>query len=245
MAHPWLGRPNGVALAPPLRIAGGSRSGSIRTRTQEPIGPVGVKGHQDVTTSAMSHDAGLEARARADQAMDRYAAGEAAAFGDLYDALAPRLYGFAMNLARHRARAEDVLQQTFLQIHLARARWVPGARVFPWAFAIAHNFFVGGVRQGTHEQLADGGTPVEEGVASAAPGVDDVVDGRRRLEELQRQVEQLPERQRLAFQLVVVEELSIAEAAEVLGLSTVNVKVRVHRAREILRKWMGASLQAS
>jgi RNA polymerase sigma-70 factor, ECF subfamily len=218
-----------------LRFAGAALHDSIRSRTQEPSGRSGEEGQPDATISTMRSDAGAEDRARANRAMDRYASGDAAAFGELYDALAPRLFGFVMNLARRRSLADDVVQQTFLQVHLSRDRWVDGAQVFPWAFAIAHNVFVDAVRAGRHERVADGETPAEETVASEAPGPDEVVDGRRRLEALRRQVEQLPERLRLAFQLVVMEELSIAEAAEVLGLTTVNVKVRVHRAREFLK----------
>jgi RNA polymerase sigma-70 factor (ECF subfamily) len=185
----------------------------------------------------MSRDADLEARARANQAMDRYAEGDAAAFAVLYDVLAPYLLGFAMNLARHRAAAEDVVQQTFLQLHRARGRWVPGARVFPWAFAIAHNSFVDSSRRGRHVQLAGADGPDGEEVPSGAPQVDGEIDVKRRLAELQRQVELLPEGRRLAFQLVVLEGLSDDEAAEVMGITPVNVRVRLHRAREALRRF--------
>jgi RNA polymerase sigma-70 factor (ECF subfamily) len=181
----------------------------------------------------MSRDSDRE---RANQAMDRYAEGDAAAFGTLYDALAPRLWSFALNLTRRRSSAEDVVQQTFLQLHRARGRWVRGAQVFPWAYAIAHHFFVDLARRGRHEQLAGGEAPEELDRPSEAPRADDELDTRRRLEHLEEQIRRLPENQRLAFQLVVLEELSTAEAAEVLGISTANVKVRVHRAREQLRK---------
>jgi hypothetical protein len=66
--------------------------------------------------------------------------------------------------------------------------------------------------------------------------VEDDLDSRRRLEELMREVQLLPEELRLAFQLVWLEGRSIAEAAEVLGTTTLKVKVRVHRAREKLRR---------
>ncbi len=73
----------------------------------------------------------------ATSAMDRYAQGDDAAFSELYDALAPRLYGYLLRQTRNNARAEDLTQQTFLQMHCARGRFVRGADVVPWAFAIA------------------------------------------------------------------------------------------------------------
>jgi RNA polymerase sigma-70 factor (ECF subfamily) len=184
----------------------------------------------------MSRDIDLEVRARADRAMDRYADGDAAAFALLYDALAPSLCGFAMNLARHRAAAEDVVQQTFLQLHRTRHRWVRGARVFPYAYAIAHHFFVDSTRRGGHERLGDAGPGPADEVESAEVSVDDDLDTRRRLAQQLERIQHLPEKLRLAFQLVVLEELSVAETAEILGITTVNVKVRVHRAREALKR---------
>jgi RNA polymerase sigma-70 factor (ECF subfamily) len=193
----------------------------------------------------MSPAPGVEARARADQAMDRYAEGDPAAFEVLYDALAPGLFGFAMNLARHRGSAEDVVQQVFLQIHRARGRWVRGAQVFPWAYAIAHHAFVDSIRRRRHEAPAESEALGKLEAVSEEPGADGELDTRRRLAELQRQIEQLPGGLRLAFQLVVLEELSVTEAAQVIGITTGNVKVRVHRARAILKRSSGLRGEAS
>ena len=80
----------------------------------------------------------------ADSAMDRYASsGDAAAFSELYDLLAPRLCGYLLRQTRDRVLTEDLLQQTMLQIHHARGRFIRGARVVPWAFAIAPGFHTG------------------------------------------------------------------------------------------------------
>jgi predicted RNA polymerase sigma factor len=66
--------------------------------------------------------------------------------------------------------------------------------------------------------------------------MEEELDARRQLAVVMQQVDLLPEKLRLAFQLVVLEGLSVAEAAEVLGITNVNVKVRVHRAREALKQ---------
>src|SRR6478735_49383 len=65
---------------------------------------------------------GVDPRA-ADLAMERYAAGDDAAFAQVYDEVAPRLM---RHLRRHvacRAVVEDLVQQTFLQMHRARGRF--------------------------------------------------------------------------------------------------------------------------
>jgi RNA polymerase sigma-70 factor (ECF subfamily) len=183
----------------------------------------------------MSRDADAEARTRANRAMDRYAHGEAAAFGEVYDALAPVLYGFALNLARQRASAEDLVQQTFLQLHRTRDRWIPGADVFSFARAVAYNFFIDSTRRDRRERLPDAAEEERRDLPSEEPRADDQLDVRRRVAQQLERIAHLPEKLRVAFQLVVLEGLSVAEAAEVLGISRGNVKVRVHRAREALK----------
>src|SRR5258708_1466704 len=69
--------------------------------------------------------------------MDRYACGEASAFSELYDLLAPRLSSFLLRRTRDRSRAEDLLQQTFLQMHSTRRCFAQGAPVVRWEFAIS------------------------------------------------------------------------------------------------------------
>jgi RNA polymerase sigma-70 factor (ECF subfamily) len=184
----------------------------------------------------MSHPTDTEVRAGASRAMDRYARGDQAAFAELYDLLAPPLWRFAMNLSRHRAMAEDVVQQTFLQIHRARERWILGANVFSWAHAIAHNIFLDMVRSGRPEKLADGDGQDGDEPTACEQFPEQALDDRRLLDQLLEQIAFLPERYRIAFQLVVIEELTHAEAAEVLGITPNNVKQRVFRARQLLKR---------
>src|ERR1700722_4327177 len=99
----------------------------------------------------------VAARAEADVAMERYAGGDDASFGLVYDALAPRLFRYLLRQTRQRARAEDLLQQTMLHIHRARASLIPGAEVTPWAFAIARRLLIDSLRRSSRELLADDG----------------------------------------------------------------------------------------
>src|SRR5271155_4249561 len=74
--------------------------------------------------------------------LTRYAAGDAAAFGELYEVLAPRLRRFCLRLSRRGSEAVDLFQDTLLRLHRARASYVPGAPALPWIFAIARAAFV-------------------------------------------------------------------------------------------------------
>jgi RNA polymerase sigma-70 factor (ECF subfamily) len=179
----------------------------------------------------------VEQRGGADLAMERYAAGDSAAFAQVYDALAPRLFAYLFRQTRERSRAEDLLQQTMLHIHRARDRFIPGAQVTPWAFAIARRLLVDSMRRGRREILGDG-TVIDSGIASS-PRADDLVQASQVAVRIELVLARLPASQRTAFQLIKQEGLTVAEAAQVLGTTVAAVKLRAHRAYEALRAGLG------
>lgn len=178
----------------------------------------------------------------ADCAMDRYARGDEAAFADLYDELAPRLYRFALRWTRSRSAAEDVVQQTFLQVHAARHRFVPGGAVLPWAYAITRRLLVDLGRRGVREELRDDDVrdPTEP---TTALSPDEALHRRRVEAEARRDLAFLPPAWREAFELVKFEGLSVSETAEILGITRGMVKIRTHRATAALRKAMERRLR--
>jgi RNA polymerase sigma-70 factor (ECF subfamily) len=182
--------------------------------------------------------AGTQARSPAgDAAMTRYAAGDEAAFAVLYDELSPRLYAFLLRHTRDVGRSEDVLQQTFLQIHRARDAFIPGAEVLPWALAIARRLMIDSFRRGPREVLQDSDVRVEP--AALDPRADDLVLAQELATRMQRELARLPEPQRVAFELVKQDGLSHAEAAKALGTTVNAVKLRAHRAFDALRAVLG------
>ena len=183
-------------------------------------------------------------RERANAAMERYARGDEQAFSELYDSLAPRLRGYLLRASRDPGWADDLLQQTMLQIHRARGRFIVGAEVLPWAFAIARRLLIDSFRRRKNERrtisLETGGHeagPVD--AAAVQHSADELIDGQRLARALQAELERLPESHRVAFDLIKNEGLSIREAAEVLGATPTAVKLRAHRAYAALRAALG------
>src|SRR5947208_855091 len=105
--------------------------------------------------------------------MQRYCDGDASAFRELYALLAPRLLGYLLKMARSRAVADDLLQQTFLKVHRARAAYVRGADPVPWMYAIAHRTFIDEARRAKR-----GAVPTDE-VPEVAAGITGESDDRR------------------------------------------------------------------
>lgn len=167
--------------------------------------------------------------------MDRYADGDDAAFSEIYDLLAPRLYGFLLRQTRDASRAEDILQQSFLQIHSARGRFIRNAEVLPWAFAIARRLVIDGLRRRRQEvSLSSDSADDDAEELGVEARADEVLQAKQLGSRIEVGLAGLPENQRTAFELVKFEGLSYREAADVLGATVSAVKVRVHRAGQIL-----------
>jgi RNA polymerase sigma-70 factor (ECF subfamily) len=176
-------------------------------------------------------------RSIANAAMDRYANGDGSAFPVLYDLLAPRLHKFLLRQTCDAARAEDLLQQTMLQIHRLRGRFREGGNVTAWAYAIARRLLIDSYRRRTREASHREAHPETSG--ASPPAADALLAAKRFMSRVEEEVSRLPERQRTAFELVTANGLSCREVAEILGTTTNAVKLRVHRANTALRSALG------
>jgi RNA polymerase sigma-70 factor (ECF subfamily) len=101
---------------------------------------------------------------------------------------------------------------------------------------------IDGMRRGKREVLSSGDEERRDDVQEAAapdPQADDLAIAQELAHEIQAVLAKLPEGQRVAFELVKQEGLSMAEAAEILGTTVSAVKLRAHRAYEALRAALG------
>jgi len=177
-----------------------------------------------------------------DAAMERYAGGDDGTFGQVYDAVAARLFAYLRRHVRDSDRCRDLLQETFLHIHRSRGTFLAGAAVMPWAFAIARRLVVDEARRESRTPpLADLSDPLLSDFAEMAGHDDCAVEEGELVRSFLRALARLPETQRTAFELLKQEGLSIAEAAQVLGVTTTAVKLRAHRAYVALRAALGVA----
>jgi RNA polymerase sigma-70 factor (ECF subfamily) len=164
--------------------------------------------------------------------MAEYQAGSVEAFDRLHDALGPDLKAYLTALARDSTRADDLLQETFLQIHRSRAVHTPGEPVRPWVCAIARRVFLmdrrGASRRERHEQLAS----AADGDSSMAPADDERLHARQQVESALRRV---PEGGRRAFLLHHLFGLSFREVGARLGITSSAAKIRSSRAASLMR----------
>jgi len=176
--------------------------------------------------------------------MQRYCDGDAGAFRELYALVAPRLLGYLLKMARERALADDLLQQTFLKVHRARAAYVRGADPLPWIYSIAHRTFIDEARKHKRAvvRVDEGGELPEVAAALTGESADRRDDSRGDPELMSAALDalaELPAQQREAVVLTKLDGKSVAEAAEIAGTTVGAMKVRAHRGYEALRKLLG------
>lgn len=213
---------------------GGTGSRVLATSTPWTPGALGP-----APTAARVMTAPAEPTAAVDAAMGRYAEGDDAAFAALYGGLAPRLRLFLLRLCKSAPVADDLLQETFLRVHRARSSFAAGARVLPWAYAIARSVYIDHVRARAvrKESLTDRDDPPGLEVASGAENDGEQLSiARQTAARVEDVLARLPVNQREAFVLVRYEGLSIADAARILGATEGAVKLRAFHAYEALRK---------
>ncbi|HEY0708047.1 MAG TPA: RNA polymerase sigma factor [Polyangia bacterium] len=168
-----------------------------------------------------------------DLAMDRYAEGDDAAFAEVYDLLAPRLMSYLLRQTRDPARAEDLVQQTMLQLHRQRGRFIRGSEVRPWAFAIARRYLIDSIRAEKRQRATMEGLSLQE--PPPASSVEDLVNSKQMAKRVADELARLPHMQRVALELIRHDGLSVGEAAQVLGTTTNAIKLRIHRAYAALQ----------
>jgi RNA polymerase sigma-70 factor (ECF subfamily) len=149
-------------------------------------------------------------------------------------ALLPRLRRFGRTLTGQQDDADDLVQVALEKALTRLHQWQPGTRVDSWMFRIMQNAWIDEIRsrQRRDEQLLDDETL--EALSPAEPA--------RQAEQLalRRALDQLSDEQRSVVGLVLIEGLSYAEAADVLGLPMGTVTSRLSRAREQLQTLLDA-----
>jgi RNA polymerase sigma-70 factor (ECF subfamily) len=177
------------------------------------------------------HGQGLWQR-RADDAMGRYARGDDDAFPPLYDALAPKLYAFLLRRVGSASTANDILQQTFLQLHVHRGHFIPGSSVAAYAFAICRRLCIDLKRRARPELPFSGCDPGSVlDVLLESEGTDRAMDAKAALAIVRRELANLKPEQCELFELVYLDGFSHAHVAGILGISANAVELRANRLR--------------
>jgi len=176
--------------------------------------------------------------------------GDDDAFGELVNRHQERVYRLGLRLTGSTADAEDVLQDTFLQVHKNLDKFRGDSRFTTWLYRVTTNTALMLLRarkrrrtDSLEEHLpsfeASGRLEVLDGDYGLAARADQLLERRQLGEEIADALARLDDGYRTVFVLRDLEDLSTEETAEALGLTPGAVRQRLHRARLMLRGYLG------
>jgi RNA polymerase sigma factor (sigma-70 family) len=145
-------------------------------------------------------------------------------------------YGWALACCAHdRTRADDVLQTVYVKVLEGRARYDGRSTFKTWLFAVIRKTAAGAWRH--HLFHAHHLALQAEGAPSAVDeSAEEVFERSQRLTRLREALAGLPARQRQALHLVFYEEMSVREAATVMGVAIGTARVHYERGKKQLRQ---------
>ncbi|MGD8292227.1 MAG: sigma-70 family RNA polymerase sigma factor [Desulfobacterales bacterium] len=170
--------------------------------------------------------------------------GQTDKFQELVKRYEQKLYNFSLRMCRDHRDAEDMIQETFLNVF----RYLNGFRYETkfknWMYKIAASTCIKKRRKSKFapekelslEEFSPGNqTEVPDHVPEWALMPLEKLLNQELSNAINKEILSLPKKYRLVIVLRDIEGFSTAETAQILGLSTANVKVRLHRARLYLR----------
>ena len=189
----------------------------------------------EVTTDVV-----VDASPTVDALMVRVAAGDQQAFGELYDAVASRVFGAVLRLVIDRSQAEEVTQEVFLEIWQSAGVFDPNrGRAIGWIMTLAKRRAIDRIRSAQAAQDRDLRVGIREYRVE-----DDVADAAEIAVESERvavALERLPDAQRQAIALAYDGGLTHTEIAQLLSVPIGTVKTRLRDGMIRLRHELGVT----
>ena len=175
-----------------------------------------------------------------EQLLERYRGGDTEAFAVLVERYRHELFNFLNRFTGNRSTAEDVFQDTFLQVHLSADTFDTTRNFKPWLFTIAANKARDVLRKNMRRQTTALSAPLDASDAGGRSYIDlleadlplpSEVFGQQETQELVKQVvAQMPDHLRQVLVLAYFHQFAYKEIAEILSVPLGTVKSRLHSA---------------
>ena len=159
-----------------------------------------------------------------------YQKGDMDAFSRLYEALKRPLIRYLWTFVRNQTVAEDLLQETFLQLHRARRTYTPPRPVRPWVYAITRHVALMYLRTMRRRKELVPNEDLPE--VPVPPEMDRIADRTT----VKRLLAGLPRAGQEVLILHHLLGLSFDEVGQILGVAQGTAKVRAHRALKKIRQ---------
>jgi len=169
--------------------------------------------------------------------------GDRKAFQLLVEKYQQLVVNTCFGIVHNRADAEDLAQDVFLEIFRSAANFRGDAKISTWLYRIATNRSLNFIRKNKRksffqsiEEAFTGGKNLRNQISeNRSDQPDSQITSQQRKEMLHRAMDNLPEKQRTAFNLNKYEDLSYQQIAEIMEVSLASVESLIHRAKKNLQ----------
>lgn len=160
-----------------------------------------------------------------------------AAFSFLVDRYSPQLYAVIRRMVYRHEEADDVLQDTFVKVWRYIGTFKGESKLSTWLYSIATNEALSHLRK--EKKMRRLPLTTEEYDLTQILMSDPYFDGDLAEAQLFKAIDQLPEKQKLAFELRYFQDLPYKEISEITGTSEGALKANYHHAVKKIKKELG------
>jgi len=178
--------------------------------------------------------------------------GDRAAFMELVNLYKDKMHRLAYRMLNNRQDSEDIVQETFMRVYMNLNHYDETQKFSTWIYRIGKNLCIDLLRKKKATRSLDAAEAGEERsrnyydrLQSADPSPETRYLHTEFREQVYKVLGKLNEKYRLIIALYYLEEMSLQEISEKLGIPVTTVKSRLHRGREQLRKKWGTTILIS
>ena len=164
--------------------------------------------------------------------IDKVLRGDSKAFAYLVNRHKDMTFTIAVRILKNREDAEEIAQDAFIKAYDSLKNFKQKSKFSTWLYSIVYNAAISRKRKKQLEVL-----PVDDNITENYT-FDEVLMGTDRIDEdeqikfINKAIKDLPDTESILLTLYYKEEQSIEQISEVVGLSSSNVKVKLHRIRK-------------
>lgn len=217
-----------------------SRRKDVSAKAQGVVGAreasVGLTGSQNVSSE---YTRGSAVATLSDTALvELTLADDQGAFTELVERYKDAVQNLAYRMLGNLPEAEDVTQETFVRAFTQLATYKPVHKFSTWLLSIASHLAIDQLRRRRFLALPLEDVPFLEWIADAGTGPEQSALEGEQHDEIQTYLQRLPGKYRVVIVLRYWYDLSYEEISRMLNLTPALVKARLHRARELLARYM-------
>jgi RNA polymerase sigma factor (sigma-70 family) len=174
--------------------------------------------------------------------INRVKEGDREAFPWVVDHYKDMVYTICLRMLKVEADASDAAQEVFVKVYRSIGSFQEKSKFSTWIYRIAYNHCISEIRKKVKiidlvDELPD---DENEGDVSGL----DVLSGEERRTYLQMAIEALPETDATVVTLFYYDELSLEEIADVTGLTSNNIRIKLHRSRKKMYRVLSEQLKS-